>query len=401
MVLERMDPNGNILFKGERKRNDGRYEYRYTDCLGKKHSIYGNRLQQLRMEEAKIAYREHKRLLYGIKELTLNNVYDMWLVGKGELKHSTIRGYRQLYDSHVRNGLGKRNIEDINTQDVKMYYSNLKLERRLSAETICRIQNVLFQVFQYACDSEIVWKNPAVRATKEIRRNHPKRISMRERLIETEADRLTGYIFNSSKFHEWYPIIYIMVHTGMRLGEVSSIRWCDVNLVDRYINVDHDVSYYAKEGEKARYHISDVTKTISGMRRIPFDKKVAEAFELERKILDAKGIKCVQEIDGYTDFVFLNRFGRIFNQTSINRALARIVESYNSSICEGNNEIQAMPHLTSHSLRHTYATILCERGVNLKVMQMLLGHKDISTTMDIYTKISEEFAFKEYAEKMC
>ncbi len=60
----------------------------------------------------------------------------------------------------------------------------------------------------------------------------------------------------------------------------------------------------------------------------------------------------------------------------------------------------ALPHLSCHILRHTYARILCENGVNVKVMQMLLGHKDISTTMDIYTSISREFAFKEYAEKM-
>ena len=64
------------------------------------------------------------------------------------------------------------------------------------------------------------------------------------------------------------------------------------------------------------------------------------------------------------------------------------------------NESREIPHITCHSLRHTYATILCERGVNLKVMQMLLGHKDISTTMDIYTRVSRDFVFKEYAEKM-
>lgn len=156
MGRKKTDSKGNVLFRGEREREDGRYEYRYTDHRGKQHSVYGSRLQQLRMEEATIAYREHKGLLYGLKELSLNNVYDMWLAGKGELKDNTIRGYRQIYDTYVRNGLGKRCIEDIKTQDVKLYYSGLKLEKSLSVESICRIQNILFQVFQYAYDSELI-----------------------------------------------------------------------------------------------------------------------------------------------------------------------------------------------------------------------------------------------------
>ena len=171
------------------------------------------------MEEATIAYREHKGLLYGLKELSLNNVFDMWIAGKGELKDNTLRGYRQIYDSYVRNGLGKRSIEDIKTQDIKLYYSGLKLERSLSVETICRLQNILFQVFQYAYDSELIWKNPALRATKELRRSHPKRVSMREGLNEYEAERLTDFILDSSKFRDWYPMIYIMIHTGLRLGD--------------------------------------------------------------------------------------------------------------------------------------------------------------------------------------
>ena len=394
------DSKGNELFRGERERDDGRYEYRYIDHKGKKHSVYGNRLQQLRLEEARIAFKEHKGLLYGLKELSLNNVFDMWLAGKGELKQNTIRGYKQIYDSHVRNGLGKKSIEDIKTQDVKLYYSYLKLERSLSAETICRIQNVLYQSFQYAYDSEIIWKNPALGATKEIRRNHPKRVSMRTGLNEAEADRLTDYILNTPKYRDWYPVVYILIHTGMRLGEVISLRWCDVNLEDKYLNVDHDVVYYAKPGERARYHASNGTKTIAGMRKIPFDEGVAEAFKMEREILAEKGIKCIQEIDGYTDFVFLNRNGKIFGQESINRELSRIVEEYNFSATEYDKDAQVLPHLTCHSLRHTYATILCERNVNIKVMQLLLGHKDISTTMDIYTRISSDFVFKEYMNKM-
>ena len=398
--MEKTDSKGNRLFKGERERKDGRYEYRYTNHEGEQHSVYAGRLQQLRIERAKIAYQEQTSILLGVSELLLNDVFDIWITGKQELKFTTLRGYRQLYDSHIRGGFGKKSIEDITPNDVKHLYHVLKLERRLSAETICRLQNVLFQVFQYAFDSNLIWKNPAFRATKEIRRNHPKRQSMREGMNEAEAGRLTDHIFRTPGYRDWYPVIYVMIHTGMRLGEIVSLRWCDVNLNDGYIDVNHDAVYYAANGERARYHISNKTKTIAGMRKIPINKNVAEAFEMERKTLAHKGIRCVQEIDGYTDFVFLNRYGKIFCQSSINRALSRIVENYNFSIIDNNTGVECLPHLTAHSLRHTFATILCERNVNLKVIQYLLGHKDISTTMDIYTNVSREFVVKEYMSKM-
>ena len=399
MIIEKTDSKGNRLFKGERERSDGRYEYRYTDHRGIKHSIYESRLHQLRLEEAKIAFREQKNILLGLKELHLNDVYEMWIGTKSAIKDNTKKGYQQIYDTYVRNGLGKRNIEEIRSSDVKMYYTSLKCERCLSVETICRIQNVLFQVFQYAVDSDVIWKNPATLATKGLKRNHPKRVSTRSGINESEAKKLTDFIYAAPEFRHWYPVVYVLIHTGMRLCEFVSLRWCDVNMTEKYIDINHNMVYYAKPGEQARYHVSDGSKTISGMRKIPFDNSVAEAFELERSILRNKGIQCTQEIEGYTDFVFLNENGKAFGQSSINRALMRIVDAYNSLIGE-DDKTNPIPHLSCHCLRHTYATILYERGVGLKVMQKLLGHSDVSTTMDIYTGVSDEYVFEEYRKKL-
>lgn len=399
MPVVKIDSKGNSLYKGERERSDGRYEYRYTNHKGETQSLYASRLQSLRLEEAKVAFKEQKSILYGLKELTLNDVYEVWLVGKVALKYNTIQGYKYTYDSYVRGSLGKESIEDIKTADVKAFYIKLKLERSLSTETICRIQNILFQVFQTAVDSDIIWKNPAARATKELRRAHSKHTSTRVGLNEKEADRLTDFIMKTPEFRDWYPIIYVMIHTGLRLGEIVALRWCDVNFSKQYIEINHTAAYYAREVEGARYHFSNEAKTVAGSRKIPFESSVRKALEMEKEILARKNIVCVQEIDGYTDFVFLNRFGKMYDPRSINKALTKIVEMYNLSV-EKNDAELALPHLSCHSLRHTYATILCERGINIKVMQMLLGHRDISTTMDIYTRVSQEYAFEEYADKM-
>lgn len=396
----RLDTKGNRLLKGEHERSDGRYEYRYTDIEGKKHSVYAYRLQQLRKEEVKISIREQNRILYGLKELSLNDVCDMWFASKVNLKANTLSGYRRTYDIYVRNGLGKKQIEDITTTDVKSYYSSLKTSRSLSTETIGRIQNIVYQIFQYALESEILWKNPTNHAMKEMKRNHSKHTSLRNALTEEHAGILTDYIKDTEDLFRWYPVIFIMIHTGLRLGELTALRWCDVNFEKGYVDVNHSVAYYSENGEKGTFHISD-GKNESAIRKIPIGKDVKKAFRLEKKIQEKTGIVCRSNIDGYTDFVFLNRFGNIYSQRALNLAISRIVERYNLiPKRDKNGEAVIMPHLTCHSFRHTFAVILCERNVNVKVAQMLLGHNDISTTMDIYMRISEQFLFKEYADKV-
>lgn len=397
----RQDKKGERLFKGEREREDGRYEYRYTDIEGQRHCIYAHRLNQLRKEEAKIAYHEHTRILYGLNELTLNDMCDVWIASKQDLRPNTLTGYQRTYDIYVRSGLGKKNLEEITTADVKFFYSSLKDSRSLSTETICRIQNIVFQIFQYAMDSEIILKNPATHATKEMKRNHPKHTSLRPALTETQANILTDFIKETEDIARWYPIVYVLIHTGLRLGEFISLRWCDVDLDKGYVDVNHSISYYASNGKKGTFHISEGTKTVAGNRRIPIGKDVVEAFMIEKEYQIKNEIICHSNIDGYTDFVFVNRFGKVYSQRDLNVAISRIVERYNlSPVLDGKGEEVLFPHLTCHCFRHTFAVILCERNVNVKVAQMLLGHKDISTTMDIYMRVSERFMFEEYARKV-
>lgn len=107
------------------------------------------------------------------------------------------------------------------------------------------------------------------------------------------------------------------------------------------------------------------------------------------------------EINGYSDFVFLNRFGNIYNQSAVNRALKRAVGAYNGNPKKNEKgEKILIPVLSSHSLRHTFACILCENNVNIKAMQVLLGHSDIQTTIMIYTKVSQDFVNNEFKTKI-
>lgn len=108
-------------------------------------------------------------------------------------------------------------------------------------------------------------------------------------------------------------------------------------------------------------------------------------------------IHCEVTIDGYTDFIFINRFGQAQHQATLNKAIRRIIRDCNDEQFEKSEEPEVLlPHFSCHSLRHTFTTRMCEAGVNIKVIQDALGHTDISTTLNIYTDVTKELKTSEF-----
>lgn len=123
-----------------------------------------------------------------------------------------------------------------------------------------------------------------------------------------------------------------------------------------------------------------------------------EAILQERKNQIKSGVRCNVSIDGYTDFIFVNRFGNVQHQGTLNKALRRIIRDCNNEIIEKHKEKGEpllLPLFSCHSLRHTYVTRLCEANVNLKVIQQQLGHKDIRVTMDVYAEATRDLKKRE------
>ena len=139
-------------------------------------------------------------------------------------------------------------------------------------------------------------------------------------------------------------------------------------------------------------------KTEAGKRQVPMLEFVKEAFLMEREYQQIIGLECKVTIDGYTDFIFLNRDGGTFYQGSLNKTIRRIIRDCNDEVLQKDEENPVLlPHFSCHSLRHTFTTRMCEAGVNIKVMQDTLGHADISTTLNIYADVTRELKKEEFA----
>lgn len=118
---------------------------------------------------------------------------------------------------------------------------------------------------------------------------------------------------------------------------------------------------------------------------------------MERRYQDFNDLKCKVTVDGYTDFIFINRFGSVQHQGTLNKALRRIIRDCNEAqLGRGMKEPVLLPKFSCHSLRHTFTTRLVEEGVNIKVVQDVLGHKDVATTLNIYTDVTKELKKKEF-----
>ena len=123
---------------------------------------------------------------------------------------------------------------------------------------------------------------------------------------------------------------------------------------------------------------------------------VKEAFVMEKERQQEAGITCHSVIDGYTDFIFLNRDGEVHKDAALNRVIKRIIRDCNDEqFLKSENPEVLLPNFSCHSLRHTFTTRMCEAGTNIKLMQDILGHQDVSTTMNIYADVTKELREKE------
>ena len=395
MAQTRKDLRGRVLRKGEsQRRSDERYVYTYTDPLGRRKYVYAQDLVTLREKEAQLLKDQMDGLdIYVAGKATVNFVFDCYMSLKNNLKPTTKSNYLYMYDRFVRDTFGKRNIAEIKYSDVVQFYNYLVEKQELQINTLETVHTLLHPTFQLAVRDDIIRKNPSDGVMAELKKNLGMKTGVRHALTIPQQRAFIEYIATHPIYYHWWPILTVFLGTGCRIGEVLGLRWEDINYEKRIICVNHNLTYYpVGEDRVSENHIS-TPKTEAGMRTIPMLDAVKDAFEMIWEEQKEKGWTDA-EIDGMTGFIFCNRYGNIMNAQSVNRAIKRISSSYNATeeveARKEHREPVLLPNFSAHNLRHTFCTRLCERETNLKVIQSIMGHKDIQTTMDIYAEATEE-----------
>ena len=408
MAEKRKDSKGRILKDGESIMPDGRYRYQYVDAYGKRKAIYSWKLVPTdKIPDGKrsdLSLREkikqvQKDVSDGIRidnQKTVNDIFDLWISLKRNLKDNTKQNYIYMYQQFVAPDFGKKKISKLVKSDVRRFYNTLVDERGLKINTLDSIHTVLHPVLELAVEDGYLRNNPSDNVMRDLKQSHNYDMEKKKALTVEEQNLFLDYLRDNEIYGHWYPVFAVMLGTGLRVGEVTGLRWSDVDLKEGTISINHTLVYYQHRDGKGCYFSVNTPKTKAGIRTVPILDGVKHAFVEEKKWRMANGVLCNAKIDGFTDFIFVNRFGNVQHQGTLNKALRRIIRDCNEEqLASGKKNPVLLPRFSCHTLRHTFATRLVESGVNIKAVQEILGHSDISTTMDIYVDAKEDFKKEE------
>lgn len=387
----RRDSKRRVLRPGESVRADGKYQYKYH-IDGKPHFVYSWKLEptdklppgkkpclSLRELEKQVNSDLDRLLNITDGNMTVCELVDRYLKTKTGVRQSTRTGYETVQRVLAKEAFGKKKIRSIKTSDAKLFLIKLQQEDGKSYSSIHTIRGVLRPAFQMAVDDDILVKNPFGFQLAGVLVNDS---VTREAITREQMRKFLKFVHDDVVYCKYYEVVYILFHTGIRISEFCGLTLKDIDLENRIVNIDHQLQRTCD----MRY-IIEPTKTDAGTRKLPITEDVARMFQAI--IEDREPPKMEKVIDGYTGFLFYdaddNPLVAMHWQHRFNHMVGRYNDIY---------RVQ-MPNITPHVCRHTYCSNMAKSGMNPKTLQYLMGHSDISVTMNVYTHISFDDAEEE------
>ena len=381
----RKDNKGRVLRNGESQRKDLTYMYRYNDLDKKRKCVYARTLDELRKKELEIE--EDLKLGIYTSEWTLNQTFDRYLEQNTKLKDRTKHKYKIEYDRWIGcKWIGKRKIKGIVKSDITKFYKELS-ESGLSNGTIRCCHKYISGALNMAFEDDMIRKNCALNCIEPYIGTNKK-----EGMTKDETDK---FLTTAEKvnFGKNYLLAFkLMLLTGMRVGEVTGLTWDDVNLKERYLDVNHQF-VTGDENSRTTYHI-DTTKTTNGKRKVPISDDLYELLQELKTETYFDAYKFKAEVDGYSGFVIHTRTGLPILSSRLNEYAKKIVSIYNEQ------HEDKLPNVTCHTCRHTFCTRLAELNISPHALQKIVGHGSYQTTARVYISVEDDFVNDEFFRVM-
>ena len=254
----------------------------------------------------------------------------------------------------------KKNIEDITSDEIQAYLNSLK---SYSQSTISKEKDQFAQAFKYALNKGYILQNPMIEVIEPKSEKPPKIV----RALEIEEQQmLTNYLMNIPLENEPYKVAYLMqMYLGLRIGEALALKTSDINLERDLIHISRTLTF----DKNHKLIMGDFPKSFAGIRDIPIPKFIRE--EIINQMRLAENHK--------ENLLFVNSQGNYADPKNANKFLKSTLEKVNIN------------DITTHSLRHTYGTRCIEAGMRAVALQRLMGHSDISVTMNTYVSVFNKY----------
>ncbi len=374
MAKRRANGEGNI-----RKRKDGRWEGRYTAGINPENGkqIFKNVLGKTQAEvkeKLKKALADSQRLdLAKQGKYTVGTWMDVWFenVAKIKVRPSSHQTYKGYIDNHIKPNIGKVSLEKLTTMELQKFYRKLLTKGRverieaenqpkgLSAKTVRNINQVISSAMDFAIAQKIISENPC-KAVALPKIEH-------KEMQTIPAEQLQTFL-TEAKATGVYEMYYIELATGLRRGELLGLKWEDINMQQGIIRVRRQV---ARINGKI---VEAPLKTKNSYRAVTISPQAIEVLKQQKAKTNDQ-------------YVFPSPNGGPISPDSVNNMLKRVLER------------AGIPKVRFHDLRHTFATLALQNGVDIKTVSGMLGHFSAGFTLDTYAHVTTA-AQKEAAQTM-
>lgn len=357
------DIKGKELGVGISQRKDGLYSARFVDKYGKRRQKYFKKLQECRQWIADATYQDAHSNIADMGNMSLNAWFDIWLkMNQTAFRYNTIEARKDRYENDIKPMIGDMLITEIRT--IHCQNVMLKMQGKYSKSTMNQTRSLMKILFDYALDNEVITSNPVTKKVKPVGGREEKD----RRVLTMQEQKKLIAALSRCQYRNQYLFV---LNTGLRCGEMIALTWGDVDLDNRTIFVNKTATVISSHGDM----IINPPKTKSSVRDVPLtNEAICILKEQKRK----KGIN----IENAT-YVFVGKDGKPVSNQTYSRTL--------TYICTQNG----ISPISMHSLRHTFATRCIEAGMKPKTLQAILGHSNITMTMNRYVHTTDDEKHRE------
>lgn len=276
---------------------------------------------------------------------------------KHETAITTQRNYRGALEKHVVPAVGEIPLDQLRPIHFQRLFTEL-IEKGFSSSTVRLIDTLCRRSLDWAMQMGMVARNPVINTVI------PK--TERKEMKYWSSEQVAKFL-KTAKDSVYYPLFYLALFTGMRLGELRGLKWSDVNWEASQISIRRHIVRAGKvtvviPGTKKRDtgRVIDISPNVASILKRHWAKQAEQ-------LLAIGGNK--------EDWMFTTPFGKIIPDITIYKAFIRVSKQ------------ASLPRIRFHDLRHTHATLLLQQGVHPKVVSERLGHSSIAMTLDTYSHV--------------
>lgn len=371
--------------KGICQRKDGLYYARFVDQQGKRHEKYFQALPEAKKWLADAKYADQHGNIFVPTDITVDAWFENWLAHiVGNLAPNTRRNYRERYAHNIQPIIGKMQLAAVKPIHCKMVLNSMEMS--YAGSTIRQTYITMGTLFKSALMNDLIPKHPmeGIRYTKPVRA-----VNDINFLTVEEQEK---FLDAAKRSHNYYQYA-LLLETGLRTGELIGLTWDAIDWEKHTLTVNKTLEY--RHSQKAWR--AGPPKTQQSYRTIPLTNRayhiLQEVWQQREQQRHAKILsQTLEYIDRRTgkqsvlamrDLVFINwRTGEPAKNSSYDTHLYKLCDR------------AGIKRFCMHALRHTYATRAIESGMQPKVLQKLLGHASIKTTMDRYVHVTDDSMLK-------